>query len=361
VSPTCKNVVLHSVSVLMYTCPICFLDTWNAGEVTELRCRRCKTTFPRSIAPASCVAVGYSATTTKNAHSYISTDVLRAVNNQSLLGSTHQSDAELQETIGRGRFMQLSTTVNVVPLQSLRNALQVSRALFAFPFAFLFGFFYRCVICGNVIRRAWGDACHKSNRYATAGKGVDTVFGLPGGITLDPRRTGPAIDALHSCTIRAGPGRDKCESAAGESHWIAATDPPASLHFDQEGHYTIECSHHFVLIAIEMTRRESVRGHLVLALLWAWIHSCKYFFSDCTCMLCRHVLANKEVDLAATLSAFFGAPPDGSSSLKAKLTVDERFAVFQILRDIIPKPAAHAGAGSTSDSEAERAADTCEC
>lgn len=313
----------------------CFLAVkWEAGEVTKLRCRACNNTFKPGTAPASCAAPGYTPTTQQNVHSYVSVDVLSAVANQSLCGLSQQSDAELQKTIGQGTFWELPVVANFIPLQSLRDLLQLSRAEFAFPFAVLRGYIFPCVACGNEVQRAWGDACVKSMRFANAGGGSDTVFGLPGSIILDPRRTGAAMDVLHAASTEKDPERGICRSSAGTSHWTAGSELPKRVAIHQCGHYFVACSHFCVHCALEMTRPESVRGHMFLALLWAWIHGCKFFFNDCTCMICNHVRAskNRSRDIGAALCALFDVPVKEADTCAAVLKVDESFAVFTILR-----------------------------
>jgi hypothetical protein len=315
---------------------------WLAGEVTRLHCRMCHTIFARTASPAACTASGYTATTGTNVHSYISRAVLAATVSRDMRGSSHQSDAELQKTIGHSKLSILDGDMDDLPAKSLRELLRMFRLCEAFPLAVLRGFVYQCFTCGPLVRRLWIDVCMKVYRFRTAGGRIDTFFGLPGSVMLDPRRTGAASNALAQSCPDVEP-RSACLGADGaSSNWKVGGAGKVRQAIHQHGIMGMPCCHGPCIHAVETLRHESVKEHHTLALIVAVALGCDFIFNDCTCMLCRHIRANGGIrDLGPALCALINSDVDVPSVAAASpaalppaafpvtLRVDDSFATMR--------------------------------
>ena len=202
-------------------------------------------------------------------------------------GSSHQSDEELREMIGRGQFAVLDDESQArVPLQSFREVHRVYRTFTAFPDAILHGLVYHCIVCGSSVRRGIGDGCLKCWRNSVAGlEGSNVVYALPNTVVLPATRTAPAISALRAEDSQSSHG------SCGDSRMTAGAERSARTALDQHGMYAVACSHVCGQAAIEMGEPESISGHVTLALLLCFMFGALFVGCDVTCIARRHVLS----------------------------------------------------------------------
>ena len=243
-----------------------------------------------------------------------------------LTGGSHRSDAELRNTVGQGHFFPPSPA-NLMPMQSLRDAIRVFRLLLAFPIAVLRGFLYRCFICGNRQTRLWADGCLKAFRFRVGTSNV--VYWLPNSVMLDARRIDAAVRLLQFT-------REKrvdacCKGDTGVTRLRAAAERPARKPIDQHGMYACACGHECCECAFEMHRPESVSGHQTLALLYAALRGCKILQNDTMCILLAHLRKLGIRNLEPILRALSGlSPEDADGAMAVLLSVpDGPFASFQ--------------------------------
>ena len=230
-------------------------------------------------------------------------------------GSSHQSDEELREMIGRGQFAVLDDEYQArVPLQSFREVHRVYRTFTAFPDAILHGLVYHCIVCGSSVRRGIGDGCLKCWRNGVAGlEGSNVVYALPNTVVLPATRTAPAISALRAEESKSSHG------SCGDSRMTAGAERSARTALDQHGIYAVACSHVCGQAAIEMGEPESISGHVTLALLLCFMFGALFVGCDVTCIARRHVVScgkkHPELDgklIGPALLALCGTRPDWS-------------------------------------------------
>lgn len=230
-------------------------------------------------------------------------------------GLSHQSDAGLQHTLGRGKFSWAGDH-ELVPLKPLRDNLRLFRLFMAFPVAVTQGFVFRCFVCGNSCCRLTGDACLKAFRYAVGSS--DEIFGLPNFVLASPAVTEAAVEALQMPRADREPSPTCC-GTAGNVHFKAAEGRGARQPICQHGVYACTCSHGCCEIAFEMHRPESISGHQLLGLIFAIAKGCAFFLNDVMCILRAHIQAQagQQRDLAKALLAILTVDSAESSSAAA--------------------------------------------
>lgn len=330
-----------------------YADKWLAGKIISLQCRSCKTVFRSAATPASCPAAGYMSTTPQNTHSYMTTSALSTSVGQDMRVSMHQSDAAVQSNLGYGKFFDFDGVP--VPLKPLRDNLRLYRTLMAFPIAVLMGFVFRCFVCGNSCCRLTGDACLKAFRYALGTS--DVVFGLPNFVLAPVAQTDRAVKALRIARDTSDMPSSGCGGEKGTARFKAAECRPSRKPLSQHGMYACTCGHGCCEIAFEMHEPESITGHALLALVFAFAKGCRFLLNDIMCILRAHIAKYGTRSLQGALQALAvdsfaddddatdGSIPDVKLQLRDGVS---RLAEFVLTCDSVDsaKPSAGSSAGS---------------